>query len=126
MSRTDVLGTVAQTTSYGYGPVGSPGALELQTETQPLASIAYGYDQLGRLSSRQVSGNGPETFAYDTLGRLMTHASDLGSFTLGYSQESGQITSRVGAKVRTDWTYQPNAADQRMCARPPDRAARAR
>ncbi len=55
-SRVDTLTvagtTTTQQTTYGYWPVGVLGALRVQTEIQPLAEIAYGYDQLGRLSSR--------------------------------------------------------------------------
>ena len=80
VSMTDGTGT----TQYAYVPVGTLGALQLQQESSPLASsaIASAYDELGRLSSRTVAGAGAETFAYDVIGRLTTHASDLGSFTL--------------------------------------------
>jgi len=90
------------------------GALQVQTETQPLASIVYGYDPLGRLASRQVSGNGPEGFGYDELNRLTSHS--LGSFTLGYNGDSGQITSRASTKVDTTWAYLPNAMDRRLAS----------
>ena len=119
-ARTDVSQSGSQTTTYGYVPVAppgggmSPGALELQNEIQPLASIAYGYDALGRLATRTVSGNGPETFGYDALGRLATHADALGSFRLGYNGDTGQIASRVTSRVSTAWTYLPNASDRRL------------
>jgi YD repeat-containing protein len=44
------------TTQYGYVPPGALGALRLQQETGPVATIAYGYDALGRLASRNVGG----------------------------------------------------------------------
>jgi YD repeat-containing protein len=82
VSMTDGTGTK----QYSYVPVGSLGALQLQQESGPLANsaIASAYDELGRLASRTVAGSGAETFQYDAIGRLVTHGSDLGSFTLGY------------------------------------------
>ena len=112
-SMTDGTGT----TSYSYVPAGSLGALQVQQETQPTgASIAYGYDALGRLSSRTVTGSGPESFQYDALGRLVGHASDLGSFTLGYLGETAQLTSRAltGTTLATTWSYLPNSGDRRL------------
>ncbi|MGH7025089.1 MAG: hypothetical protein ACREEB_16085, partial [Caulobacteraceae bacterium] len=112
VSMTDGTGT----TQYAYGPVGLPGALEVQQETAPLASIPYAYDALGRLSSRTVAGSGPETFGYDSLGRLTSHASDLGSFTLAYLGQTGQVASRQlsGALLATSWTHLPNSGDRRL------------
>lgn len=104
------------TTQYAYGPVGSLGALQRQTETTPLATITTTHDALGRLSSRTVSGAGAESFAYDALGRLTGHASDLGAFTLAYLGQTGQITSRTLASstLATTWSYLPNSDDRRL------------
>jgi len=79
------------TRQYSYVPVGSLGALQLAQESGPLASsaITSAYDELGRLASRTVQGAGAETFAYDPISRLITHANDLGSFTLGYLGQTG-------------------------------------
>ncbi|MGH6778331.1 MAG: RHS repeat domain-containing protein, partial [Bradyrhizobium sp.] len=44
----------------------------------------YTYDELGRLASRTVAGAGAGSFGYDAIGRLTSHTSDLGAFTLGY------------------------------------------
>ncbi len=114
-SMTDGLGT----TTYSYVPVGSLGALQLQQEAQPLATVAYGYDVLGRLNARTVTGAGTESFAYDILSRLQTHASDLGSFTLGYLGQTGQITTRALASpstLATNWGYLPNSGDRRLAS----------
>jgi RHS repeat-associated protein len=113
-SMTDGTGT----TQYTYVPVGSPGALQLQQESSPLANsaIAYAYDELGRLASRTVAGQGAETFAYDAIGRMIAHASDLGSFTLSYLGQTGQLTSRTlaGSTLATIWSYLPNSGDRRL------------
>ncbi len=114
-SMTDGTGT----TTYGYYPVGVVGGLRLQTETQPLATIGYIYDKLGRVKSRAVTGAGSETFGYDALDRLTTHASDLGSFTLGYLGQTGQITTRALASpsnLATTWGYLPNSGDRRLAS----------
>ncbi|TGV56334.1 hypothetical protein EN792_076270 [Mesorhizobium sp. M00.F.Ca.ET.149.01.1.1] len=60
----------------------------------PSATITYGYDELGRPTSRTVSGAGAETFAYDAIDRLTGHTSDLGAFVIGYLGQTEQITSR--------------------------------
>jgi len=113
-SMTDGTGT----TQYSYVPVGSLGALELAQESSPLpnSAISYGYDALGRLSSRTVTGAGPETFGYDAIGRLTSHASDLGAFTLGYLGQTRQIISRqlVNSTLATTWSYLPNSGDRRL------------
>jgi YD repeat-containing protein len=113
-SMTDGTGT----TQYAYVPVGSPGALQLQQESGPLANgaVAYAYDELGRVAARTVGGQGAETFAYDAIGRLMTHTSDLGSFTLGYLGQTGQLASRTLASstLATTWSYLPNSGDRRL------------
>lgn len=108
------------TTQYSYGPVGSPGALQVAQETGPLpgASIAYSYDVLGRLASRTVGAAGAETFQYDTIGRLANHASDLGAFTLAYLGQTAQITERAltGTSLKTDFAYLTNTDDRRLQA----------
>jgi RHS repeat-associated protein len=114
VSMTDGTGT----TQYSYVPVGTPGALQLQQETPPLAnsSIAYAYDALGRVNSRTVAGAGPETFQYDALSRLVSDTNDLGTFTLAYLGQTDQITSRqlANSTLATTWTYLPNSGDRRL------------
>ncbi len=106
------------TTSYDYYPVGSLGALNLKQEGGPLAdsTIEYAYDALNRVATRTVQGAGAETFGYDVLGRLTSHASDLGSFTLGYLGQTAQITSRrlASSTLATSWNYLPNSGDRRL------------
>jgi YD repeat-containing protein len=114
VSMTDGTGT----RQYTYVPVGSLGALQRQQESGPLANsaIASAYDELGRLASRTVAGAGAETFQYDAIGRLVTHASDLGSFTLSYLGQTGQITGRqlASSTLATSWSYLNNAGDRRL------------
>ena len=114
VSRTDGAGT----TQFTYVPVGSLGALQVQQEAGPFANsaITSAYDELGRLASRTVQGAGAETFQYDAIGRLTSHASDLGAFTLGYLGQTGQITSRqlASSTLATTWSYLTNTDDRRL------------
>lgn len=89
------------TTNYSYEPVGSLGALKLAQEESalPNSAIAYTHDALGRAVSRNVAGAGAETFGYDSIGRLTSHTSDLGSFTLSYLGQTGQIATRAPART---------------------------
>jgi YD repeat-containing protein len=64
----------------------------VKSVTDASSTISYVYDQLGRLASRTVQGQGAESFGYDAIGRLTSHASDLGAFTLAYLGQTGQIT----------------------------------
>jgi RHS repeat-associated protein len=116
VSMTDGNGT----TTYAYVPVGTPGALALQQESSPLASSAinYAFDALGRMSARTVTGSGVETFQYDAIGRSTGHLNDLGTFSLAYLGQTGQISSRqlTGATLATTWTYLPNSGDRRLAA----------
>jgi len=65
-----------------------------------------------------LRGTTTETFAYDALGWLSSHASDLGSFTLAYLGQTGQITSRAlgGTSLATTWTYRSNTNDRRLAS----------
>jgi RHS repeat-associated protein len=104
------------TTQYSYFPPGVLGALRLQQEIGPIGAIAYGYDALGRIATRNVGGAGSETFQYDAIGRLAAHAAGLGQFALSYLGETGQLTQRqlVGGNVATSWLYFPNGLDRRL------------
>ena len=106
------------TTTYSYGAVGSPGALQVAGESGPLAdsTIDYAYDELGRVNARTVEGAGAEIFGYDSLGRLISHDSDLGAFALAYLGQTDQITSRALASstLATTWSYLPCPASAPM------------
>jgi RHS repeat-associated protein len=113
-AMTDGIGT----RQYTYVPVGSPGALELQQESGPLASsaITSAYDELGRLTSRTVQSAGAETFQYDALGRVTVHTNDLGTFNLAYLGQTDQIASRqlASSTLATTWSYLTNTGDRRL------------
>jgi len=113
---TDQFGT----TVWTYKPIGTNGALRLDTETPPFANAtaSYGYDDAGRVNSLTVPGAKAETFAYDVLGRLKTHVTALGTLTYGYLGNTGQPTSQNltngAVKLTTNWGYDTNANDRRL------------
>jgi RHS repeat-associated protein len=105
------------TTQYQYGLVNALGALKLSREVEPYqnTAIGYQYDALGRMSRRMVDSSS-EGFAYDNIGRLTTHSSPLGTFTLSYLGQTNQVISRslgVGP-VNTRWQYDTNINDRRL------------
>lgn len=117
-SMTDGTGV----TSYTYVQPGANGALDLASEAGPLASssISYGYDELGRVTSRVVGGQGVETFQYDSIGRVASRTNDLGTFALSYLGQTGQITQRrlvsPTSTLATNWSYLDNVGDRRLAA----------
>jgi RHS repeat-associated protein len=108
-------------TTWAYYPPGVAGALRLASETGPYApninTVSYGYDALGRVSSRTVD-SATESFAYDALGRPVSHASALGSFNRTYLGQTGQLASQASTTgtVGTQWQYETNANDRRLHA----------
>lgn len=105
------------TTGYAYEPVGSLGALGLLSESSSYLSsaITYQYDALARITGRNADGNS-ESFAFDPIGRLMSHTSPLGVFDYLYLGETGQVASRKlrGGTVSTAYTYDANTNDRRL------------
>ena len=80
-------------------------------------TISYTYDKLGRMAARTITG-GNESFTYDLLGRLDTHGTGMGTFTYGYLNNTGQITSRSvtngAVTVSTAWSYDTNTNDRQL------------
>ncbi len=66
------------------------------------------------MNSRTVSGTTAETFGFDTLGRMNSHVTQLGTFTYGYLGNSGQVASRTIGSVVTSWGYDTNTNDRRL------------
>lgn len=116
IAMTDGTGT----TTYAYKPVGSNGALQLASETSPLAfsSVTYGYDALGRISSKSVTGATSETYGYDAIGRMTNHVGGLGSFAYAYLGQTGQLTTKSlgGTSLASTWSYASNLQDRRLTA----------
>jgi RHS repeat-associated protein len=104
-------------TQFSYVPPGSLGALKLQQEIGPNGSVAYAYDELGRLRARNVNGV-METTEYDRIGRPVLHSNALGQFATTWLGETSQMTSRqlVGSTIGTTWGYLDSAHDRRLAS----------
>jgi RHS repeat-associated protein len=105
--------------NYTYTALGTNGALKLASEDGPFANdvIGYGYDTVGRMNSRTMTG-GNETFGYDTIGRLNSHGTGIGTFNYTYLGQTSQIASRSVTNgtttVSTNWGYDTNTNDRRL------------
>lgn len=114
-TSTGVLGT----TVYTYNPVAlSPilGATRLASVTSPMANstIAYGYDELGRVLNRSINGVS-ENRTYDALGRISTVSNPLGSFTYTYDGATNRLMNVAYPNGQTTgFTYFDAAGDKRL------------
>ena len=90
------------TTTYSYNPISttpSLGAGRLSSVDGTLTNdtVAYYYDELGRLTNRAING-AAQTVSFDSLGRATTGTNALGSFTNAY----------VGVTARVSTNFFPN------------------
>lgn len=86
------------TTRYNYVPIGAApmlGAGNLASVDGPLpnATIAYGYDELGRRVSTSINGVASLT-VFDAADRMVGQTNALGSFAFGYEASSGRLASQ--------------------------------
>ena len=109
------------TTTYAYRPVTVPpslGAGKLASVDGPLTddTIEYGYDELGRVTGRQIgSSANTQTQAFDSLGRLTTLTNPLGAFTYTYDGNTGRPASLLYPNgQQTTWSYYDNVGDHRL------------
>ncbi|HEX6719181.1 MAG TPA: RHS repeat-associated core domain-containing protein [Pyrinomonadaceae bacterium] len=107
----------AGTTAYAYNPVGQQlGAGNLSAIDGPLSSdtIAYSYDELGRVISRSINGIAA-TAAYDQLGRVTNVNNALGGFSYSYVGATDRLASSVYPNGRgATYTYFSNEGDRRL------------
>lgn len=108
-------------TVYAYNPIAVPpalGANQLASIDGPLANdtITFSYDQLGRVTSRQLNGStNSETWAFDSLGRLSSDTNKLGAFTYGYVGVTNRLNALTYPNGATaNYTYFPNAQNKRL------------
>lgn len=105
-------------TGFKYVPAGAQGAGQLAEEDSPdggNATIKNSYDELGRLSTRQL-GTATESLTYDALGRVTQDQSALGTFQYSYLGQTNQVTNEVlqGGNWQTVNTYGTNAQDRQL------------
>jgi YD repeat-containing protein len=116
--RVATMVDVTGTTSYGYHPAGVLGAGLVSGVDGPLPNdtITYGYDELGRVTTRQIDGSANTiATAYDALGRVNTEANALGTFTYTYegaTNRGSNLTYPNGQA--TSYSYFGNTGDHRL------------
>ena len=85
------------TTTYTYHPITAPatlGAGRLATETSPMANstVAYSYDDLGRVTGQSINGSA-SSVAFDDLGRVGQVTNPLGMFNYTYQGATGRLAN---------------------------------
>lgn len=82
------------TTSYTYKAANTDGAGKLASVDGPFSSdtIAYTYDELGRVIARMLNGSGTE-ITYDALGRLSQLEFPIGAFDYTYAGHTGRVST---------------------------------
>lgn len=105
------------TTFYTYHPSGTLGAGYLASEDGPLPNdtISYAYDQLGRQVQRSVNGgSNVVTTVFDSLGRVVSETSLLGTFSVGYDGQTRRVATVTYPNGQTtSYTYWPHQQDRR-------------
>lgn len=115
VSMTDRTGT----TRYTYHPVTVPpslGAGKLATETSPMANstVAYGYDELGRVVSQSINGS-TSTVAFDDLGRVKQVVNPLGTFGYQYEGITGRLQNvSLPNGMNTGFSYYDASGQHRL------------
>jgi YD repeat-containing protein len=114
LTMTDGIGT----TTNGYYPITIPpslGAARLATVSGPLnaSTIAYKYDELGRITNRSINGV-EETMSFDALDRGTFSINALGSFTNAFVGATARIsTNSYPNGQESVFNYYENAGDHR-------------
>jgi RHS repeat-associated protein len=123
ITMTDGIGI----TNYTYNPIlATPtlGSGLLATISGPLSNstIAYTYDQLGRVLSTSINGSAnTSSVVYDALGRMTSATNPLGTFGYTYVNQTGRVAQIAYPNGQvTNYSYYPNSAatpgndDQRL------------
>jgi RHS repeat-associated protein len=109
------------TTAYAYHAVTAPpalGATQLASVDGPLTNdtIAYAYDELGRVTTRAINGSANiVTWGFDSLGRTSSEANVLGTFAYTYDGPTGRVATVTYPNSQTStYSYFGNSADRRL------------
>lgn len=103
-------------TAFTYKPVGQAGAGRLHTVDGPWANdlVTYFYDELGRRTTRTINGSS-DTYAYDSLGRVSSHASPLGTLEAQYVADTTRLHSLTRPNgLVTTFDYFDTLGDKRL------------
>jgi YD repeat-containing protein len=106
------------TTTYTYTAAGTNGAGQVATIDGPLSNdtIAYTYDQLGRVMQRTINGTANQVdWTFDALGRVTSEANLLGAFTYTYDGVTNRLATVTYPNDQTStYTYLDDAGDHRL------------
>jgi YD repeat-containing protein len=109
------------TTSYGYHAVTTPpvlGAGGLASVDGPLPNdtITYGYDELGRVTTRAINGAANTvTWALDSLGRVTSEQNVLGTFAYTYHGTTERLDTVTYPNNQTStYSYFGSTNDHRL------------
>jgi YD repeat-containing protein len=104
-------------TTYTFSPITSPTALgagRLAAISGPLpnSTVAYTYDELGRVLTNTINGSAnTSTNIYDALGRVTSATNPLGQFTYQYVNLTSRVRSLTYPNAQvSNFGYYPNAA----------------
>jgi len=106
------------TTTYSYHPTasGQLGAGKRSAVDGPLTNdtITYAYDELGRMTSREINGVA-ETTGYDALGRISGQTNSLGTFGYTYVGATGRLAGITYPNGQsTSYAYFGHSNDDRV------------
>ena len=113
-SMVDGIGT----TTYSYKSPGQHGAGQVASVDGPLSNdlISYTYDELGRVTTRTINGGANSvTWSFDALGRVMSEANVLGTFSFVYDGQTDRIATVTYPNGQTSaYSYLGNGQDHRL------------
>lgn len=121
-SRISTITRGTETTTLGYHPVGQLGALRLASIDGHFAGtsdlLAFTYDALGRMKTRNVGTSGTDhqtTWNFDSLGRLDNLVNTLGSFQNAYVAQTERLQEILYPNgQKTTFGYFPTSGDHRL------------
>ena len=106
------------TTSYTYKAAGTNGAGQVATIDGPLTNdtIAYSYDELGRVIQRTINGSANQVdWTFDALGRVTSEENLLGEFTYTYDGVTNRLATVTYPNGQTStYSYLGDEADHRL------------
>ena len=106
------------TTSYTYVAPGTNGAGQVATVDGPLSNdtIAYTYDELGRVIQRAINGSANQVdWTFDALGRVTSEENLLGEFTYTYDGVTNRLNTVTYPNGQTStYSYLDDEHDHRL------------
>ena len=106
------------TTSYTYVAPATNGAGQVSTVDGPLSNdtIAYTYDELGRIIQRTVNGTSNQVdWTFDALGRVTSEENLLGEFAYTYDGVTNRLATVTYPNDQTStYTYLDDENDHRL------------